>query len=316
MFAEELFLATQYVGFRGSLGEQVKVLGTIKAHLKAREENKTPYDEILEDGTRSSMVSDLKPISDIYELKTSFNQPRSITMDELNKLGDIYNTDFALCVGVDRADPMKQDITHGARSMMTLIAKGLPGSRNNPAVLLQEDTTVLKYMYFLVSLNHIEHNDITTIKEIVEGWVADYDGVQSLCTERWGMWDIGEWCEDLEIQFFPLTASYPVQRDGFSEMYAILNEGRFKSPEIVTRGSKLDNIFEEELLLFDHDPVRKFYGSPEKREKLGVQDDTMFSINWGIYGGRFISVHDFIPRNVITSLGEYHEEKKSLIGSY
>jgi len=316
MFTEDKFLATKYIGFRNSLGEQNKVIATIEAHLKAREENKIPFDEVFEDTTYDRMNSDLQPIDQIYELKTSFNQPRSITMDELEKLGRVYNTDFALQVGVDRADPMKQDITHGARTIVTLIAKGLPGSKNNPAILLQEDTTVMKYMHFLIALKHVEHNDINTIKEIIEGWVEDYDGVQSLCTERWGMWDIGDWCEDLEIKFFPLTASYPVQRDGFSELFAIINEGRFKSPPLVVRGSKNDSILEEEVLIFDHDPVRKFYGSPEKREKLGVQDDTMFSINWGIYGGRFLGVDDFISRNVITSLGEFHEDKKSLVGSY
>jgi len=316
MFAEETFQAMRYVGFRNSLGEQNKVIACLQSHLKAREENKIPIDEEYFDGTHASVQSDLQPLENIYQLKTSFNQPRAITMDELEKLGKIYNTDFALLVGVDRADPMKIDITHGARTIVTLIAKGLPGSKNNPAILLQEDTTILKYMYFLVDLKHVQHNDINSIKVIVEDYVEDYDGVDSLCTERWGMWDIGEWCEDLEIEFFPLTASYPTQRDGFSEMFAILNEGRLKSPPLVVRGSKRDDILEEEMLLFDHDPVTKFYGSPEKREKLGTQDDVMFSMNWGIYGGRFLSVDNFRARNVITSLGEYHEDKKSLVGSY
>ena len=316
MFAEETFLAMHYMGFRNSLGEQNKVISTIAAHLKAREENKIPLDEEFHDGTRDAMVRDLIPIEKVYQLKTSFNQPRAITMDELEELGKIYNTDFVLQVGVDRADPMKQDITHGARTIVTLIAKGLPGSKNNPAILLQQDTTIFKYMYFLIDLKHVELNDINTIKEIIEDYVERYDGVESLCTERWGMWDIGEWCEGLEIEFFPLTASYPVQRDGFSELFGIVSEGRFKAPELVVRGSKLDDILEEEFLLFDHDPVVKFYGSPEKREKLGTQDDTMFSINWAIYGGRFLSVDDFKARNVITTLGEFYSDTKDLVGNY
>ena len=316
MFTEDLYLAMRYIGFRNSLGEQVKVRATIEAHLKAREENKIPHGEEFRDETFDRMKTDLLPITDIYELKTSFNQPRDITMDELEKLGNVYNTDFALLVGADRADPMKIDITSGARSIVTLIAKGLPGSRNNPEIYLQKDTTVLKYIYFLIGIKHVQHNDITTIKQVVEKWDEAYDGVSTLCTERWGMWDIGEWAEDLEIEFFPLTASYPVQRDGFSEMYGLINEGRLKSPPTVIRGSKGDDILEEEMLLFDHDPIRKFYGSPEKREKLGIQDDTMFAINWSIYGGRFMGVDDFRQRNVITSLGEYHQDDKTLVGQY
>lgn len=316
MFTEESFIATQYVGYRNSLGEYNKVLATIQAHLKAREENKVPEDEDFFDGTYAKMQEDLIPISSIYQLETDFHQPRSITMDELEKLGDIFNTDWALCVGVDRADPMKINILQGARTIISLIAKGLPGSRNNPAVLLQEDTTILKYMYFQIDLKHIQHSDINTIKGHIEGYVNKYDGVDSLCTERWGMWDIGEWCENLEIQFFALTASYPIQKEGFSEMYALINEGRFKSPETVVRGNKKDNILEEEFLLFDHDPVRKFYGTPEKKEKLGVQDDCMFAINWAIYGGRFIGAEDFRSRNIITSLGSYYEDTKSLVGNY
>ncbi len=316
MFTEESFFATQYIGFRNSLGEYNKILGTIKNHLKAREENKISAHEEFYDGTYAKMKDDLIPLSSIYELKTDFNQPRSITMEELEKLGDVFNTDWALCVGVDRADPMKVNILQGARTIVTLVAKGLPGSRNNPSVLLQEDTTILKYMYFAIDVKHVQHSDINTIKSVVEEYVNAYDGVDTLCTERWGMWDIGEWCENLEIAFFPVTASYPIQKEGFSELYALVNEGRFKCPELVIRGNKKDNILEEEFLLFDHDPIRKFYGTPEKKEKLGVQDDCMFSFNWAIYGGRFLSAEDFKSRNIITSLGSYYEDTKSLVGNY
>lgn len=316
MFSEDLFQALHYLGYRNSLGEQIKVRGCLNAHLKARADNKIEEGEDYQDETYKAIETDLLPISNVYELKTSFNQPRDITMDELERLGNVYNTDFSLLVGADRADPMKIDVLSGARSIVSLIAKGLPGSRNNPEMYLQETTTVLKYMYFLVGLKHIQHNDINSIKQVVEKWDEEYDGISTLCTERWGMWDIGEWCEDMEIEFFPLTASYSVQKEGFSELYSIIYEGRLKSPETVIRGSKEDDILKEEMLLFDHDPVRKFYGSPEKREKLGIQDDTMFAINWSIYGGRFVGVDDFRQRNVITSLGEFHEDKKTLVGNY
>jgi hypothetical protein len=211
---------------------------------------------------------------------------------------------------------MKRNITAGARTIVTLVAKGLPGSRSNQAIALQEDTTVAHYIYFLVSLMHIEQSDINTIKSIVEGWVDEYDGVETLCTERWGMWDIGDWCELNEIQFDAITASYTTQKDGFSELFNIISTGRFKTPEVYVKGSKADDILSEELLLFDHDPVKKLYGSPEKRERFGTQDDAVFSLNWSIYGGRFLTIEDFRPRNVITSFGDYYEDKTKLVGDY
>ena len=313
MFPTEIVKSMHYIGVNGSLGEFPKMISIIKGYYKEIEETKGLIND------RSRRVSDMNnliPISNLYTLETSHKQPQPISMDALENLTDVYDTHWALCVGVDRADPMKRDITFGARTIVSLIAKGLPGSRSNPTIALQEETSVHNYIYFLVDLRHIQHSDMKTIKGVVENYIDSYDGIETLCTERWGMWDIGDWCEDNEIIFDPISASYSTQKDGFSELFNIVMTGRFKSPTTVVKGSKEEDVLEEELLIFDHDSVKKFYGSPEKRERFGTQDDAVFSINWGIYGGRFLTVDDFRMRNVVTSLGEYHEDKRKLVGDY
>jgi len=55
-------------------------------------------------------------------------------------------------------------------------------------------------------------------------------------------------------------------------------------------------LFREEARVFYHDPAKHWFGSPEKMEKNGIQDDCMFSIAWCIYGGREISANDFKER--------------------
>ena len=54
-------------------------------------------------------------------------------------------------------------------------------------------------------------------------------------------------------------------------------------------GQKKEDILEEEALLFDHDIKTKWFGSSEKFQKFGIQDDTMYSLGWCIYGGRTVS---------------------------
>jgi len=61
-------------------------------------------------------------------------------------------------------------------------------------------------------------------------------------------------------------------------------------------GSREDDLLAEEMLMFDHDIVKKCFGSPEKNLRYGIQDDLMFSLAWTIYGGRALSVKDFGSR--------------------
>lgn len=320
MFSPAIIEAMHYIGYQGTLGQHDLVLAACKEQIKVDKKyekyKNNPFMLQRLDAVGNTLkMRYCQPTSDIYSLKNEYNLPKMCTLEELHKLGELYDTDFAILAGVDRADPMKKDLTSGARTIITLTAKGLPGSKSDPSIYMRNDKQVLKYFYLLLALVHVERNDIDTIKETIELGIDTYDGVDTLCTERWGMWDIGKWCEDNNIIFDPLVASYLKQKEGFSELYNLVHEGRYKVTTCGHVGFKSDDLLKEEFLMFDHDPVNKFYGSPEKSEKKGVQDDCMFSANWGLYGGRLITVDDFHERGKNVTLGQFFQNKR-LIGKY
>jgi hypothetical protein len=60
--------------------------------------------------------------------------------------------------------------------------------------------------------------------------------------------------------------------------------------------------------------MKKWYGSPEKNEKNGVQDDCMYSFAWSVYGGRNLGVEDFRERKRSIGFGEFKAVKN--LGAY
>lgn len=312
MFTPEIVESLKYIGYRNNLGETAKVLQILGNCETISLNENLPEDE--KERRIIDLKHDLIHIEKVYSLKTDYLQPRPINLSELSKLSDLYDTDWAILTGADRADPMKKNIDQGARTILTAVAKGLPGSRSNPMISVT-DASSTKYIYFLVHLVHVIHSDLSTIKEVLEELYDMFDGIDSFCTERWGMWDMGSWCEDKNISFEPVVASYDRQRESFSELYTVFRSGRFKAPPVAVKGSKQEDILVEESLLFDHNKDKKFYGSPQKKERYGVQDDVMFSLGWTIYGGRFLTVNEFRSRSANKSFGEFYTNKE-LIGRY
>ncbi|NQS89638.1 hypothetical protein HQ584_07615, partial [Patescibacteria group bacterium] len=143
----------------------------------------------------------------------------------------------------------------------------------------------------------------------------ELDGIDMLCAERFASWDLAQWCEERAVPFEPVYPTYSKQREAFSEFYQIMREGRFKAPPIPVEGSKKDDLFREEASIFDHDPFKKWYGSPEKYEKYGIQDDSMYSTAWCIYGGRTIGPDLFRIRKTMMSFGEFYTNT-NLVGKY
>ena len=137
-----------------------------------------------------------------------------------------------------------------------------------------------------------------------------YDGVDMFCSERWGMFDIVPWLEENEIKFELIQANIERQRMAFTELYSVVATERFKCPPIGVHGSKMDDILKEEMLTFEQDQEKIWYGSPEKTERYGIQDDTMFSTAWGIYGMRNLTVADFRTRGVAPFAGMYYENRE------
>lgn len=314
MISPQMIDAMHYIGVGSGVGGHHLIMQT----LDKVEEIK--HDRNLPDYVKEERISKLKspfiPTEKMYSLKTSYKMPRAATLEDLINIGDQYDTNFAILSGVDRADPYKSDHTAGARTIVSIIAKGLPGSKSNPLIeTTSADAT--RYIYFLLRLYHVIHNDMDTIKRVLEEADTTYNGLNTLCTERAGMWDITEWCEENQVAGEIVAPSYVRQRDAFGELYALLREGRFKTPPLGVRGSREEDILCEELAVFEHDSKKKVYCSPEKTLKRGIQDDAIYSIVWGVYGGRTLTTADFRIRMKNQFFGAwYAPSKSSLVGDY
>ena len=254
-------------------------------------------------GKRIGEVLDvLQPVSNLYALSDQYGQPKSASLDDLILLGQFLDTDWAIIAGTDFGDPYST--ASNARSTAIVLAKGLPGSKSDPTMYLRAPTAP-NYFYFLLSLTVSPEHNINVIKEGLEYAHEEYLGLDTLCSERYGAWDIGVWCEERTIAFFPIQPTYDRQKEVFKALLEAAKEGRFKFPlKVGIPGSKSDNILTEELEEFDHDIDTKWFGSTEKTERYGIQDDVVYGIGWSMFGGRLLSVDDFRPRLLKTHFGE------------
>jgi hypothetical protein len=157
----------------------------------------------------------------------------------------------------------------------------------------------------MVFLASIENQDINIVKRLMDEMDSEYDGIDAFCSERYGSWDMVQWCEDRDIFFEPIFPNYDRQREAFKELYNVTREGRFKCPSIHVVGSRQPDVFREELSVFDHDPIKRWFGSPEKTEKGGIQDDSVYSVGWCIYGGRMLGPDSFRIRKSMVNFGTF-----------
>ena len=258
------------------------------------------------------MYGRLKPVENAYTLKTSYNAPRMATIEDLALLSEMFDTNFAIIAGYDFGDPYA--IRGYARTIFTLYAKGLPGSKSKPFAMVTPETSP-KYIYFVLNVAHIEDHSLDTVKQELERAHGEFDGVNVLCGERYGAWDAAKWCEERDIKFEPIFPTYDRQKEAFKVVLQVVKEGLLKCPGLVVPGSKSEDILKEELPIFDHDAEKKWFGSPEKLQKNGIQDDFIFSSGWALYGGRMLGVDDFRERKGVVSFGVY-QGAEGLLGTY
>ena len=232
--------------------------------------------------------SKLIPMNKYYQLN-SIAMPKMATSTELKAMGEIYDTNWAILAGLDRSDPLSKDPL--ARTIVTVVAKGLIGSKKK-----LEIKEIPEYLYLLLHLAWVDDASLEGIKRELKSAYLEYDGIDSLCSERWGAWDLAPWCEEHEIKFEPLFPAFTNQKKAFNELYSVVYDGRFKSPVIIVPGSKSENILSEELAMFDYHPEKKWYGSPEKMDVNGVQDDAIYSLAWTLFGGRELGHESFRER--------------------
>jgi hypothetical protein len=298
----------EYIGWGGQLGRAKTILRLMRSALKI--EKNPSMAEIPEFQNVAQELTMLKPIDSVYSFISERGLPRMITLEELHQLTDLYDTDWCLGIGIDRADPMKDDLNKGARTMITATLKGLPNSRSQPIQL--ETKAVIEYIYFRVGVWHVRDNSLTGIKAILDEVQQELCSIESVCGERWGLWDLSEWCEENDVLLTTTTGTYDLQRTAFSEFFTLVQTGRFKSPATPIPGSESDDICREEILKFVHDSKNKFYGSPSKHSTNGVQDDSMFAQAWGIYGMKELNKDHFLERRLGDGFfGMYIDEKQN-----
>jgi len=247
------------------------------------------------------------PVTDVYSLTDAYNSPTMASIDNLMDLTEIFDTNWAILAGIDFADPYA--IRSMARSIFVVIAKGLPRSRTDYLAGLG---TAPAYLYCVLHVIDISDHSINAVKEELEKVNDEYEGIDTFCSERYGAWDVGNWCEDRNILFEPVYPTYDRQREAFKEVLIAARDGRFKIPPTRIRGSKKDDLTREEFETFNHDQEKRWFGSVEKAEKYGIQDDFIFATGWGLYGGRNLGVDDFRIRRSKKGFGSFFPNHENL----
>ena len=316
VFSEEMLVASRILSVHPS-GRPMPNSSVIQTHLgrvKQLQETNETMPQVEQLDQISVMKGQIKRVDSIFSLADAKFFHSTASIENLKELSDYYDTDWSIGIGVDRADPLK-NVTHGARTIVSIVAKGLPGSRSNTSAQYMPNA-IHSYIYVLLGLNHVVDNTLYGIKEILGLANHKFDGLDMFCSERWGMFDIIPWLEDNEIRYELIQPNVERQKMAFSELFTIFASERFKAPPIGVPGSKMDDIYYEEFSTLEQSTNDKlWYGSPEKSDRFGIQDDAVFSIVWNIYGMRNITVNDFRSRGVASFATMYYENK-NVLGNY
>lgn len=318
IFADEVIEGTKMIAADSEMLNNNKIQKLLKEknhfiEVASKVEDKGFADGVIETEEKITQVySRLKRVDEIYSLKDKFSRTQMATMNDLTELGNLFDTDWAILAGADFGDPLA--VRGLARTILTVIAKGLPGSRSKPYTFLDEETAP-KYIYFVLHVALIENHSADIAKEILEEVHEEFDGLDSFCGERYRLENFEDWCKSRDIAFEAAYPNYERQKEAFKEFLLAVKEGRWKCPSLVVAGSKKEDIRDEEMEVFDHDLGKKWFGSAEKMEKYGAQDDFVFSSAWTMYGGRELGVDSFRSRTANTFFGMFTPQK-GLLGDY
>jgi len=319
IFSDVTIEAMNYVGADGLIGNNTVMMQVLDKKIEIEDnmrflvENRTINRELIEERTEVMKLSKrLMPLEKVYQLRDSSNFPVMATLNDLVHIGNLLDTKWAILAGIDRADPMKVS-NRGAKTIFTCIAKGLPGSGSRPFLL--DEGHVPNYIYFVLHVVNVENHSMEDLKGLILSCKTEFDGIDKLCGERWGIWDLVPWCEEEDISFEAVFPTYDKQKLAFSELYLLATSARFKCPPLGVFGNKESDILREEAKVFYHDPDKHWFGSPEKGERGGIQDDCLFAVAWTVYGGREINANDFRERRSDHYFGTMLRERK-LLGSY
>lgn len=319
VFTKPMIEATNYLGVDHKINTHNVMMDLIEKKDKLIESHERLQDQDIIVSTRN--VDEINRrfwrIDEILPLKNEFNKPEPPLLDSIERLSDIFDTNWGLTAGLDRSDPTA--IRNLARTVLSFTLKGLTGSRKNPFLITEGETP--PYVYIVIHLGVVEDASLEGIKRVLQMIHDEMNGIDVLGSESWGAWDLAPWCEDKGIKFETWTATYDRQKAMFAELFNAIKTGRYKVPSLAVPGSKGDNIFKEEAEAFDHrppEPGKKtgWFGSPEKFQTRGVQDDAIFSFGGCVYAGRNLSPLDFRERKGGMDFGSFFGGPSNLLGDY
>lgn len=328
-FTDEQIDAIGYWGVDNNIGNHAELIARLEA-IHGRMNAVQGYRNIIDENKLSetnshvaylmnsterplkTLQESLVPVSNTYMLQDRLGSLRFADATDLAALSDLFNTDWSIHAGLDRADPMAVNVA--TRTVLTVVAKGLPGSRAGMNV--QNVEKEVPYIYVVVGMVTFKEHNLDDIKNAILEANYCLDGIDTFCSERWGAWDLSQWSFDNGIECELVSPTYERQRACFNEFYNCVVQGRFKCPAIPIHGSREEDVFREEIRLFTHDPLKKWFGSPEKHSPTGVQDDTMYATGWAMYGGRNFNYMQFRKRGIRMEGVGYFEDNIHLLGSY
>lgn len=268
------------IGVCGLDGKPGPPTAELRAHVKELREWEVKRNNYQRGGidiaymTREiqAMERRLVPVSSIYKLPA--------TGADLEKIGRTFGCNFIIGVGLDRA--LRQS-KHPGRTVMSCVARG---------VITQETS-----MYFLLDMFIPDDATLPVLADKFLDWSREYGWIDKVAVETYSSQDFYDWVSDKALSAEFCSPTYAKQKPIFFSMSNILDSGQFKSPPVpyytdddgnIYRGFTNGNdVFRDELEMFNYIPgetekTGKF-GSPEKHKKSGVQDDTIYSVGWGIY---------------------------------
>lgn len=300
LFSDTEIKATEYIGADGQLGKfdsVTEALNEIDRYIKTDREF---TDKGLESHGCPELIKKqhdrLIPVSKYLDAITDMTP--MVSADQLVELGNILDTDWCIGVGSDRSDPFAK--RSGAQSIVACVAKGLPGSRSNPMLYMDDGTGSIqspRYFYVLVGLYHSILNTPEDVQGIISQWHLEYKGVEAMCSDRYNVEGITGWLIDEQIVRKPeiFHFSGAIQVEVFKMLYQIISKGNFKKPNVNVYGVRGADLVIEQLEHFTQsiEGKKMTFGSDEKCKLNGVQDDAIDAMSLAVYGLRFKGLDDF-----------------------
>lgn len=303
---------TNIVGMNNSYGNSEAissaVVDIIDLQLKLGQLQGTPYAAGIENRISAVRAGFMRP-DGIYKLPADENT--------LDKLRQIYQTDFIIGIGLDRAE---QIVAKSDRTALVTVARGI----------LTFDVSIFFILDIYLPDDPNMRNITTRILENAQmfGWIDHVDIEKSQ-----GM-DIEGWCNENGISANLVTASYEHQKEMFTELYTAMMGGYLKCPavpawvddkgvlfhELPPQG--VQDILRTEMSFFIHAAKVEgsragYFGSPFKRRtgrtKAGeAKDDVTFALAHAM----FASKRGDIPASATNSIFSGATINTDVIGDY